>query len=356
MTARILIVDDVPASASVLALKLETEYYDVVTANDAFEALRLAKEWQPDMVLLDVMMPRMDGFETCRRLKSDQQTIHIPVVMVTALDERAERLRGLECGADDFLTKPVDYDTLLARLKSLLRLKRLLDEWRARTETTRTLGLTIDAVAELSVVGRTALVIDDWDIGAIKVQQGLHREGISTRLARTESEALQISADVQFDLIVISLSMAGDDPLRLASRLRAKDATHDVPLLLIADQDHRSALLRGFDLGANDWVTRPLDENELRVRARNQIRRRIYQDRLRDDVDKALSLALIDPLTGLYNRRYLESPPRQSAARRSGRLRSCDDDRPRPLQAGKRRVWASGGRRSIAAGRAGAAP
>src|SRR5215475_7855035 len=116
MTARILIVDDVPASASVLALKLETEYYDVVTANDAFEALCLAKEWQPDMVLLDVMMPRMDGFEACRRLKSDQQTMHIPVVMVTALDERAERLRGLECGADDFLTKPVDYDTLLARL------------------------------------------------------------------------------------------------------------------------------------------------------------------------------------------------------------------------------------------------
>ena len=87
------------------------------------------------------MMPGMDGFECCRRLKDDPATLHIPVVMVTALGEPAERLRGLEAGADDFLTKPVEYDTLMARVRSLVRLKRLLDEWRARGETARALGL-----------------------------------------------------------------------------------------------------------------------------------------------------------------------------------------------------------------------
>ena len=100
----------------------------------------MALEWQPDLILLDVMMPGMDGFECCRRLKAEATTLHIPVVMVTALGEPGERLRGLESGADDFLTKPVEYETLMARVRSLVRLKRLLDEWRARGETARAMG------------------------------------------------------------------------------------------------------------------------------------------------------------------------------------------------------------------------
>ena len=107
----------------------------------------MALEWQPDLILLDVMMPGMDGFECCRRLKADPTTLHIPVVMVTALGEPGERLHGLESGADDFLTKPVEYETLMARVRSLVRLKRLLDEWRARGETARAMGLTSESVA-----------------------------------------------------------------------------------------------------------------------------------------------------------------------------------------------------------------
>jgi two-component system cell cycle response regulator len=123
--------------------------------------------------------------------------------------------------------------------------------------------------------------------------------------AAGEAEAMALTAAIPFDLIVLSLSMANDDPLRLASRLRAQDATHDIPLLLIAEPEQRDRILRGFDLGANDWLVRPVDENELRVRARNQIRRKFYQDRLRADLGQALEMALTDPLTGFYNQRYL---------------------------------------------------
>ena len=144
MTARILIVDDMPANTRLLGAKLAAEYYQVSSARDGFEALSIARDWQPDLILLDVMMPGMDGYECCRQLKDDPVTLHIPVVMVTALGEPGERLRGLEAGADDFLTKPVDYDTLMARVRSLVRLKRLLDEWRARGDTARALGLGTD--------------------------------------------------------------------------------------------------------------------------------------------------------------------------------------------------------------------
>ena len=305
MTARILIVDDVPVNTRLLQAKLVAEYYQVETANDGFEALRLAHSWQPDLILLDVMMPGMDGYQACKRLKSDNLTVHIPVVMVTALGDATERLHGLEVGADDFLTKPLDYDTLLARVRGLVRLKRLLDEWRVRGETAVALGLSNTLRPEFSVSGARALVVDDWDLGALNVQEALAREGIIPTHARSESEALSLSDGISFDLIVLSLSITGDDPLRLASRLRAERATMEIPLLLIAEPEQHERLLRGFDLGANDWVLRPVDENELRVRARNQIRRKFYQDRLRADLGHALELALTDPLTGLYNHRYL---------------------------------------------------
>ncbi len=305
MTARILIVDDVPANTRLLEARLSAEYYQVASAQDGFEALRLAQAWQPDLILLDIMMPEMDGFETCRRLKADPATLHIPVVMVTALGEPAERLQGLEAGADDFLTKPVEYDTLLARVRSLVRLKRLLDELRVRGETARALGLAGEQVCVPSVSGARALVVDDWDLGAQAIQDSLSREGILPGRASSEAEAMALTAAIPFDLIVLSLSMTTDDPLRLASRLRAADITHDIPLLLIAEPEQRERILRGFDLGANDWLLRPVDENELRARARNQIRRKFYQDRLRADLGSALEMALTDPLTGFYNQRYL---------------------------------------------------
>ncbi len=305
MTARILIVDDVPANTRLLEAKLAAEYYQITTAQDGFEALRVASTCQPDLILLDVMMPNMDGYETCRRLKADPSTLHIPVVMVTALGEPSERLRGLEAGADDFLTKPVEYDTLLARVRSLVRLKRLLDELRVRGETARALGLSSEVITIPSVAGARALVVDDWDMGAQNIQEALAREQILTGRASSEAEAIAMTAAVPYDLIVLSLSMTGDDPLRLASKLRATDITHDIPLLLVAEPEQRDRILRGFDLGANDWLLRPVDSNELRVRARNQIRRKFYQDRLRADLGHALEMALTDPLTGFYNQRYL---------------------------------------------------
>jgi two-component system cell cycle response regulator len=305
MTARILIVDDVPANTRLLEAKLTAEYYQVMSARDGFEALTIAREWQPDLILLDVMMPGMDGYECCRLLKEDPITLHIPVVMVTALGEPGERLRGLEAGADDFLTKPVDNDTLMARVRSLVRLKRLLDEWRARGDTARALGLTTDRILVPTIAGARALVVDDWDQSAQSIQDAVSDDGVITAHARGGAEALRMTMNVSFDLLIISLSMADEDPLKLLSALRASDMTHEVPLLLVAEPGEKERVLRGFELGANDWLVLPIDPNELRARARNQIRRKFYQDRLRSDLGTALEMALTDPLTGLYNQRYL---------------------------------------------------
>src|SRR5262249_53618369 len=117
-----------------LEAKLASEYFEVLSAQNGPRALEIAEAELPDIILLDVMMPRMDGFEVCTRLKANARTADIPVVMVTPLSDVADRLRGLEAGADDFLTKPVNDIALFARVRSLVRLKRMMDELRLREE------------------------------------------------------------------------------------------------------------------------------------------------------------------------------------------------------------------------------
>src|SRR6516225_2244143 len=125
MPARVLVVDDTPLNVKLLTVKLEYEDYVVITAADGFEALAKIEAEKPDIVLLDVLMPPgIDGFETCRRIRADPATAHIPVVMVTALQDVDELVRGFEAGADDFLTIPVNSVVLMARIRSQLRQKR----------------------------------------------------------------------------------------------------------------------------------------------------------------------------------------------------------------------------------------
>ena len=141
MSARILVVDDVPANVKLLEARLSAEYFDVLTASNGAEALDICARAECDIILLDVMMPDVDGFEVCRRLKSNPATHFIPVVIITALDSPADRVRGLEAGADDFLTKPVSDIALVARVRSLVRLKMMTDELRMRAVTSKEIGI-----------------------------------------------------------------------------------------------------------------------------------------------------------------------------------------------------------------------
>ena len=142
MTARVLVVDDILANVKLLEARLSAEYFDVLTANSGLAALEIVARERVDVVLLDVMMPGMDGFEVCRRIKQNPKLSHVPVIMVTALDQPADKVQGLQSGADDFLTKPVDDVALITRVKNLARLKVLNDEMIVRAATTQQMGMS----------------------------------------------------------------------------------------------------------------------------------------------------------------------------------------------------------------------
>ncbi|SNR95790.1 MULTISPECIES: PleD family two-component system response regulator [unclassified Azospirillum] len=309
MSARVLVVDDVLPNVKLLAAKLTREYFDVVTANSGPEALERIKAHQPDIVLLDVMMPGMDGFEVCERIRADPAIMHIPVIMVTALSDVSDRVRGLEAGADDFLTKPVNDVALFARVRSLVRLKMMMDEWRLRESTSGQLGMLVstDSVQNQTAEAARVLVVEDSAIDLDKIDETLARD--RDELTDTDSCAagLELALNEEFDLIIVSLTLMREDGLRLCSQLRSQERSRQIPILLLADETDMDRVAKGLELGANDYLIKPIDRNELLARARTQIRRKRYQDRLRANYEQSLSMALTDSLTGLFNRRYLSA-------------------------------------------------
>src|SRR5436190_3834851 len=305
MTARVLVVDDILSNVKLLEAKLTAEYFEVMTAFNGLECLSKMEQAIPDIVLLDVMMPGMDGFEVCRRIKSNPRTAHVPVVMVTALDQPSDRVAGLDAGADDFLTKPVDDAALFARVRSLVRLKMMTDELRMRESTGQGMGLIdpAETLTENSQSGRI-LVIEDraesiaWFNSALTPTH-------SVSSADTFEEALVRVKGGDFDLIVVSLGMRSFDGLRLCSQLRSLPEGRHVPILVVVSDGDRRKLTQALEMGVNDYLTRPVDKNELVARVRTQLRKKRYADRLRHNVQLSLEMAITDQLTGLHNRRYM---------------------------------------------------
>jgi two-component system cell cycle response regulator len=308
MTARVLVVDDVPANLKLMEARLTAEYFDVTTAMNGKDALAICERGECDIVLLDVMMPDMDGFEVCRRLKASPSTHHIPVVMVTALDQPSDRLRGLEAGADDFLTKPVSDVMLIARVRSLARLKMVTDELRMRAVTSRDIGIQSperEAVADAGRGGRV-LVVDDRAASCERMV-GMLAEEQAVDVEHDPNQALFRASDGNYDLAIVSLAFEHFDGLRLCSQIRSLERTRNVPILAIADAENHARMVRGLEIGVNDYLVRPIDKNELLARVRTQVRKKRYSERLRDNMQMQIELAITDALTGLHNRRYMES-------------------------------------------------
>lgn len=307
MTARVLVVDDILANVKLLEAKLTAEYFGVLTADNGKDALHAVETEQPDIVLLDIMMPGMDGFEVCRRIKSNPKTQHIPVVIITALDSPADRVQGLEAGADDFLTKPINDVALMARVRSLVRLKMVTDELRMRAATGQRMGLVENMLINDIEVERDGriLLVDDRASSRERVEKILR----DTHVVIAEDDpqqALYRAAEGNFDLLVVSLGLRKIDSLRLCSQMRSVESTRSLPILVISDAQDMSRLVHALDLGVNDYISRPVERNELMARVRIQLRRQRYANQLKAALDQSLEMAITDPLTKLHNRRYLE--------------------------------------------------
>ena len=300
----ILVVDDIEINIKLLTAKLLKEYYTVLTANSGKEALAILKKGKIDIILLDVMMPEMDGFEVCKTIKTDPETTHIPVVMVTALSDIDDRVKGLEAGADEFLTKPINDTALFVRLKSLSRMKSLIDELKLRNSTNALLGVTNIEMHD-TFADKKILLINDDVVQAKNIKQMLLKITQNVKVI-SNSDELDIINEYTPDLVIISSMLENDDPLRISVILRGKAEISGVVIILQIDEDGMPLVVKGIELGINDYFVYPIEESELLARIRTQLRRKQYQDNLRNDLEQSVNLAVKDGLTGLFNRRYFD--------------------------------------------------
>jgi two-component system cell cycle response regulator len=182
------------------------------------------------------------------------------------------------------------------------------DELRMRAVTSREIGIQNPeraAVAEQGVNGRI-LIVDDRALSAERMATPLSREH-TVDIESDPNEALFRAAENHYELIVVSLALQNYDGLRLCSQIRSLERTRHIPILAISDTDNNTRLVRGLEIGVNDYLMRPIDKNELLARVRTQIRKKRYADRLRDNVQTSIEMAITDALTGLHNRRYMET-------------------------------------------------
>jgi two-component system, cell cycle response regulator len=308
MTARVLVVDDIDFNVKLLDTKLKQEYYTVFVAYNGKEALVKAKETQPDIILMDIMMPEMDGFDATKILKADPDLGHIPIIMVTALNAQEDKVKGLECGADDFLTKPINDTALFARLRSLVRMKVMLDELRLRDKTSKELGVAQDKVDKRnSLEGANVLLIEDDVIQVEKIKKRLFNNKINVDVAETLEKIISSLDQKDYSLIIVSTLLLSTDGLRLCSELRSHDKARNVPILIIVDENDERTLHKGLEMGVNDYLVSPVDLNELMARCTTQIRRKNYQDQLKDNYLATVTQSVTDGLTGLHNRRYFDT-------------------------------------------------
>lgn len=308
MTARVLVVDDIPANVKLLETHLLAEYFEVLTAENGMQALEICDKTQVDLILLDIMMPGIDGFEVCRRLKANPKTVNIPVVMVTALDQPEDRVEGLKCGADDFLTKPVNNMQLMARVKSLLRLKMLTDELRNQAGgrvSFDNLDEQKSGPSALEERGLT-LLVDGRATSHDRISKSISEIADINAISDPEA-ALFEAAETPYELIIINDNIPGSDPLRLCSQLRSREATRFVPILIMLQSGDEQQIVRALDIGVNDYILHPFDPNELYARSLTQIKRHRSSEKLKASLSKSVELAVVDPLTGLNNRHFLDA-------------------------------------------------
>ena len=300
----VLIVDDLEQNIKLLKAKLLAEYYNVFTASSGKQALELLQNNQIDIVLLDVMMPGMDGFQTCRHIKNNTTTTHIPVVMVTALTDIESRVQGLEVGADEFLAKPINDTALFARIKSLTRMKAVLDELKQRNKTSAAIGSTLIKTEDLFSESKILILDDDAvQVKNIKFQLNSLTDRIVVFNDLSEIESLGAFVP---NVIIISCQIDFEDPLRVVVRLKADQRYKDSVLMLLVEEENMNMVIKAMEIGVNDYFLYPVDKSELQARVKTQLRRQQYQSNLRTSLEESFDLSIKDGLTNVFNRRYFD--------------------------------------------------
>jgi len=302
---KILIVDDDTLNLKLLAASLASGPYECFMAQNGYAALDIVEKQSPDLILLDIMMPGLDGFEVTTKVKENPATRNIPIILITALDGSDNKVRGLEAGADEFLNKPINAAELQARVKSLLRLKHYQEQLTTRLHAeSRYLGLESRDRGCGRIPLPSILVVDDDEEDARLIQMHLHGQPYQVKAVTSGEAALACAMQERIDLVLLDILMPLMDGFEVAKRLKEKDATRGIQIVALTSLQDLESKIKGIELGVDDYLIKPVNSYELRARISTLIKKKAYMDGLQSDYETAVRAAITDQLTGLYNHAY----------------------------------------------------
>lgn len=311
MSGTILVVDDLLPNVKLLEIKLTNEFYNVICARSGQEALDiLEKNKDIDLILLDVMMPEMDGFEACMKIKANPKTSPIPVIMVTALTELEDRIKGLESGADEFLTKPVKDIELMARVKSLSRMKLMIDELVIRNKVGTELGLQDNSNFMVQNFTTAKIVIINDNVtqtqNLMQIVSNLTPNVIAIEKDFESEDTINKIVEYAPDLVIMNSEVNYINSLKIFVKIKGYDQLKYCAFLLFSEDDNFDIIIKGLEIGINDYFMWPVDANEMVARMKTQLRRKFYHNSLRLKLEMSVDMAIKDGLTNIYNRRYFD--------------------------------------------------
>jgi two-component system, cell cycle response regulator len=299
---KILIVDDQPLNLKLLEAQLPSHQYEVFRARDGEECLEKVTTAHPDLILLDIMMPGVDGYEVTRKLKQDPHFQGIPIILVTALGEMKDKLRGLEAGADEFLNKPVHKVELLARIRSLVFFKQLREQFVARSQAGE---LYRDPMGNQAWTGfpsgkQRVLIVEDDPQEVRLIQLHLRDFSLGTEVVASAEAALDSLENRDVDLLLLDVLLPGMDGFDLCRRLKENPRTRNTQVLFITCLSDLESKAKSFETGGDDLLIKPINGYEFQIRVRTLLKRKEYLDKLDPLPESPLHGGMADPLTRLH--------------------------------------------------------
>ena len=253
--SKILVVDDEPLNVKLLVAMIPSEQYETASAFSGDEALKIVRDFRPDLILLDIMMPGLNGYDLTRILKSNTESRDIPIVLITAFSGSEYEIKGLEAGADEFLNKPVNKTELLTRAKSLIRLRQYKEQIKSRTCSINSVTSNIDEKncldnTELNLP--TILIVEDNKIDAKLLQRYLHGEPYQIKFASDGDNAISRSQQERIDVILLDLLLPGKSGFEVCSTLKEMENTQNIQIVAITGLSDLESKLKGIELGVDD--------------------------------------------------------------------------------------------------------
>ncbi len=305
---KILIVDDDPLNVKLMAAKLPMDQYETLRAYNGQEALDKVATDCPDIVLLDIMMPGLDGYAVTRQLKNNPETRDIPVILITALDGTDDKVKGLESGADEFLNKPVNSAELTARIRSFLRLKQYQNQLKTRCQSQKPFPTPAEEEKYIQSTfdAPSILLVEDDDKDVRLIQSYLDGEEYKLSIARDGEETLSRVQGEKVDLVLLDILLPGIDGFEVCRRLKDMQHSRDIQIVVITCLRDLESKIRGLELGVDDFLVKPINKYELRTRMKALVKKKKYLDRLHVNYETAIYYAITDRRTGLHNHSYFE--------------------------------------------------